>query len=132
MSGTFEKCLHDAELVNVAVDRTSRFAQLDFRLEDGVSCAVELHGLKAFRSEDLTLQNVVSRLLRSSRQDMSEVELTQWLTWVTSLSDASSWLSEERKREWVRACVDGALELLVIEPSAGAQIAVVCERAVVR
>lgn len=119
--------LHDAELIGVDVDRINRRARLSFRLESGESRSIQLLGLKAFRSEDLTLQNVVNRLLRSSQGELAGDHLEHWLTWATSLSDASSWLSEQRKREWREACEAGALELVVLEPSAGAQIAAVCE-----
>lgn len=120
--------LHDAEVILVAIDRQEGYAQLDFRLEDGQSSSVKLKGIRAFRCEDLTLQNVVSRVLRSSNADMSREGLKYWLQWVTSLSDADSWLSDERNTEWLTDCEVGVLELVVIEPSAGAQIVAVCER----
>jgi hypothetical protein len=119
--------LHDAELIGVEVDRANRHARLDFRLETGEPRSIQLEGLQAFRGEDLTLQNVVSRLLRSSHGDFASDDLEHWLVWATSLSDASSWLNEQGKREWRDACKAGDLELVVIEPSAGAQIAAVCE-----
>lgn len=63
--------LHDAEVIAVAIDRLSGIARLDLRQEDGVPRSVELHGVKAFRSVDLTLQNVISRVLRSSTGQLS-------------------------------------------------------------
>lgn len=120
--------LHDAELIGVVIDRINESARFDFRLEDGALRSAQLDGLKAFRGEDMTLQNVVSRLLRSSQGEIARERIEHWLAWATSLSDADSWLSDQRKREWLDACGAGALELVVIEPSAGAQIAAVCER----
>jgi hypothetical protein len=122
--------LHDAEVIGVAVDRGSGSARLDLRQENGDLCFVELQGLKAFRGEDLTLQNVINRILRTSMGDISGEELEHWLTWVTSLSDADSWLQAERMREWCAACEAGSLDLVVVEPSAGAQIAALCERVI--
>ncbi len=130
MQGQQDLGLHDAEVIAVAVDRLSGVARLSLRQEDGVLRSIELHGLKAFRSESLTLQNVVSRVLRSSAGHLSGEALEHWLRWVTSLSDADSWLSDERRREWRAACEAGSLELVVIEPSAGAEIAGLCERLV--
>lgn len=130
MGATENLGLHDAEIIAVAVDPLNGRARLDFRLENGLLRSAEFQGLKAFRSEDLTLQNVVSRVLRSSKGQISRQGMEHWLQWVTSLSDADSWLGDERKREWLTACEDGTLELLVIEPSAGAQIAALCERLV--
>lgn len=122
--------VHDAEIVGVSVDRLSSSARLDMRRQDGGLCSVELHGLKAFRGEDLTLQNVVSRVLLSSAGQFSDEALEHWLTWVTSLSDATSWLSAERKHEWRKACEAGQLVAVVVEPSSGAQVVAVCERVV--
>lgn len=124
--------LHDAELIGVEIDRANERACLTFHLESGQTRLMELTGLKAFRSEDVTLQNVVSRLLCSSRGEIAGNHLDRWLSWVTSLSDARSWLSEQRKGEWLAACESGDLELVVLEPSAGAQVAAVCERVSLR
>ena len=120
--------LHDAELIGVEIDRGNERARLTLQLESGQTRLVELSGLKAFRSEDMTLQNVVSRLLRSSRGEIASGHLDRWLSWTTSLSDSGSWLSEQRRGEWLAACASGGLELVVLEPSAGAQVAAVCER----
>lgn len=122
--------LHDAELMSISVDRDSSVLCMSYRLEVGLLCAVELHGVKAFRCEDLTLQNVVSRTLQSSNKDFSSEEIAYWITWATSLSDATSWLNDQRKFDWISACSEGGLELVVFEPSVGAQLAVVCEKVV--
>ena len=119
--------LHDAELTAIAIDRANSIARLDFKLENGAFHTVELKGLRAFRSEDLTMQNVVSRVLQSSKNEFSTDDLAHWITWVTSLSDATSWLSGLRKQEWINDCVNGSLELVVFEPSVGAQIVATCD-----
>lgn len=123
-----ELSLHDAELVAIAVDRANSIARLSFLLQDGALHIAELRGLKAFRCEDLTLQNVVSRALQSSQKQLSSEDLDYWVMWVTSLSDASSWLSEKHKQDWLTDCMSGTLELVVFEPSAGAQAVAVCEQ----
>lgn len=119
--------LHDAEIIGVSVDRWNSCARLDFRLEDGALCSAELRGVRAFRCEDLTTQNVVSRLRLSQRKAMARKELAQWLDWSTSLSDADSWLNSQQKLDWMNACETEGLSLVIVEPSAGAQIAAVCE-----
>jgi hypothetical protein len=128
MGNVIEHGLHDAELIGVEIDRVGAVARLTLQLEGGERRQVELRGLKAFRGEDLTLQNVVSRMLRSSRGEVSGDELNRWLNWATSLSDSRPWLSDQRRAEWHSACTSGALELVVFEPSAGAQVVAVCER----
>ena len=119
--------LHDAEIIGLSVERRIQYARLDFRLDDGASRSVELKGLRAFRCEDLTIQNVVSRLIVSDQANISREDMTYWIDWVTSFSDTGSWLNGQHKVEWLTACENGTLKLVLVEPSAGAQIAAVCE-----
>lgn len=118
--------LHDAELVVVSIDRVNAVVRLAFRLENASHYTLELQALKAFRCEDLSLQNVVSRVLQSVDEQLSSAELDYWINWVTSLSDASSWLSEQQKRDWLRDIGEKIINLIVFEPSAGATLAVIC------
>jgi hypothetical protein len=127
-----EDKLHDAEIFGVSVDRLSEYARLDFRLESGSFLFAEMKGLRAFRCEDMTLQNVISRMLRSDMNQIAPAALEGWLSWCTSLSDTHSWLCEERRREWLRECQNGSLILVIVEPSAGAQIAAVCEHLLIQ
>jgi len=120
---------HDAEIVSIDMDRKNSVCRLGLSHEGEKRSSFELFELVAFRVEDFGLQNVVSRILRATAKDFSEDDLNHWLEWATSLSDASSWLKPERKREWIEALNDGRLELIVLEPSAGAQIVAVCGRA---
>lgn len=119
---------HDAEVTSIKMSRLTSACRLGLSHADGKQSTVELVGIAAFRVEDFGLQNIVSRVLRSASQDFSLDDLNHWLGWVTSLSDAPSWLKPEKRREWVTAVAKGELELVVMEPSAGAQIAAVCER----
>jgi len=121
--------VHDAEITSIKMSRLNSACRLGLSHADGKQSTVELVGISAFRVEDFGLQNIVSRVLRSASQDFSLDDLNHWLGWVTSLADAPSWLRPEKKREWVAAVTKGDLELVVLEPSAGAQIAAVCERA---
>jgi hypothetical protein len=128
MAQTLDSGLHDAELTAIHVDRHNKHARLEFSRWNGEKCTLDLHGLLAFRTEDLTLQNVVSRLLLSSASAFSHEELERWLGWATSLSDASSWLTRQRQSEWLDNLKCQLLQLVIIEPSAGAQLAAICER----
>ncbi|WP_162574769.1 hypothetical protein [Variovorax sp. PBL-H6] len=116
---------HDAEIVSIDIDRENSVCRLGFTFEREKRSSLELFEVVAFRVEDFSLQNVVSRILRATAKDFSEDDLSHWLDWATSLPDAPSWLKSERKREWVDALNDGRLALIVLEPSAGAQIVAV-------
>ena len=121
---------HDAEIVSIDMDRENSACRLGLAHEAEKRSSFELFEIVAFRVEDFGLQNIVSRILRATARDLSEDDLNHWLEWVTSLSDAPSWLRPERKREWLQSLSDGRLEMIVLEPSAGAQIVAVCGRAV--
>jgi hypothetical protein len=123
--------LHDAEIIAISLNRDIAIARLDFRMEDRTSCGIEFVGIRAFRSEDLILQNVVSRVLQSTEGQISPTDLARWINWATSLSDASSWLNEQKKQDWLRELTAGQLNLVIFEPSAGATVVVICERLMV-
>lgn len=131
MIDQYNENLHDAELIRISIDRGNWSVRLEFRFEDGVQRSVHLERVVAIRGEDLILQNVVSRVLRSTRGDLSKDAIDRLLTWVTSLSDAHSWLTEEHKRKLFAECTNGTLELVVFEPSVGTEIVAVCRNFVV-
>ena len=120
--------LHDAEISAIRMDRENSMCRLDFLHVDGIRSFVELSGVRAYRVQDYVVQNVVSRVLRSGAKDFSVDDLRYWVAWVTSLSDAPSWLKPDRLDEWLTAIKTGRFELVVFEPSAGAQIAAIFER----
>lgn len=131
MIDQYNENLHDAELIRISIDRGNWSVRLEFRFEDGVQRSVHLERVVAIRGEDLILQNVVSRVLRSTRGDLSKDEIDRLLSWVTSLSDAHSWLTEEHKSELLAEYANGTLELVVFEPSVGTEIVAVCRNFVV-
>lgn len=122
--------LHDAEIIGISLDRLQHIVRIDMQQEDGVLRTAELRGVLAFRSEDLKMQNVISRVLLSSEGKLSDESLDHWLGWATSLSDTTSYLSVEQHNEWRKLCISGDLEMVVVIPSAGAQLAALCKRIV--
>ncbi|WP_051743601.1 hypothetical protein [Paraburkholderia fungorum] len=124
--------LHDAEIVSIGMDRGTSVYRIGLSRVTGQLCTVELFGVKAFRAEDFVLQNVVSRVLRSTARQFSTEEIDYWVTWATSFSDTDSWLKPDSKHHWLAGFNDGRLELVLFEPSIGAQIAVVCDRLLFR
>jgi hypothetical protein len=124
--------LHDAEIVSISMDRGTSVCRIGLFHVTGQCRTVELIGVKAFRAEDFVLQNVVSRMLRSTAKQFSTEVIEYWMTWATSFSDTGSWLKPDSKHHWLAGLNEGKLELVVFEPSIGAQIAVVCERLLLR
>jgi hypothetical protein len=117
--------LHDAELKSIFVDRKKSVVYLEFFEANGNVCRMELQGIKTFRAADFSMQNVVCRIRQASQQDFSDVELAHWVEWSTSLSDAGSYLNTEWKNKWINGLKEGTVELLVLEPSAGVELATV-------
>jgi hypothetical protein len=118
--------LHDAELLHIGINRVPATVTITFSEVSGGTRALQLNGVVAFRCEDMTIQNVVSRVLQSSLEHFTEADADHWISWVTSLSDAGPWLLDSRRRQWMDDLRSRRLELLVVEPSAGAQIAAIC------
>ncbi|MET3109540.1 hypothetical protein AAKU58_004397 [Oxalobacteraceae bacterium GrIS 1.18] len=117
---------HDAEITDVSIDRLNSCGRIKVKAENGTASQIDLGGLIAFRCEDLSMQNVVSRVLQSLDGQFSTEALEYWVTWVTGLSDCGSWLNEQKKSEWLDSLINKKINLIVFEPSAGATIAAIC------
>lgn len=123
-----EDLLHDAELVTISVAHADSTARLEFRHADASCYRLNLYGLRAIRCVDMTMQNVVYRLLQSSNGTLAVDEWERWLEWVTSFSDGPSWLTERARQDLLASLTDKSVNLLVIESSLGATVASVCAR----
>lgn len=117
---------HDAELKEVHLDSKNCTVCLNFLSSDNRRFDVQIDGVRSFRCGDLSMQNVVSRVLRASLVDFSADDLEYWVEWSTSLSDTDSWLKSDHKKVWLEQLQNRELEMVVFEPSAGAEIALVC------
>jgi len=91
-----------------------------------------LRGCSLFKSSDLVLQNVVSRIITYTGHDVIERDVADKLEWVSSLSDASSFLNAERMGAIVSSIKNGCETLIYVEPSWGAQIVALCKEIVER
>jgi hypothetical protein len=123
---------HDAEIRSISTDRLAATCRLEFLHVDGGHSVMALSSVHVCRVQDFVLQNVVSRILRSSAQDFSAEGIRYWLTWASSLTDAGSWMKADRLEAWVAAIQRGETELMVFEPSAGAEIAVLFDQLCIR
>ncbi|KML19540.1 MULTISPECIES: hypothetical protein [Burkholderia] len=119
---------HDAELVTIDHRPTARELRLRFRRTDGGIGTFRFTGVISQRVIDFAAQNVVSRLLISPAYAFSAADVCKWLKWMNSREDFDA------------GSVDGALldryladfdvnrkALFVLEPSCGAEVAVLCE-----
>jgi len=128
MISYFNKYLHDAELYSIDINRKNSILKLKFELNHDKHIIISLKGVLTFRCEDLTCQNVVSRLMQSSMYNFNSEDLVYWIKWASSLSDAEMWTSQEIRNKWLADIKNEILELIVLEPSAGAQFAAICKK----
>ncbi len=81
-----------------------------------------LRGVKAVRVVDLISQNVISRVLHSESMNFHISDLEKMVVWANSLSDGTCLISQDSVSHYVSEIQNGALRLLAIEPSWGAEL----------
>lgn len=119
---------HDAELTGIEHDPEARSLELRFRRVGGEVEVLRFSGVIRQRLIDFAGQNVASRLLISPRYAFSLAEVRTWLQWMSSRNDSEgAAISEHNGEECVRDLAAGHRVLFVLEPSCGAEMAVLCE-----
>ncbi|PCE21748.1 hypothetical protein [Burkholderia ubonensis] len=124
---------HDAELFGIGHHRADRELRLQFRRTNGGTGTFRLTGVVAQRVVDFADQNVASRLLISPAYPFSSAEIAHWLAWLGGRVDVSPSLADpERVAQCVADFSAGRQALFVLEPSCGAEMAVLCETILLR
>lgn len=119
---------HDAELYSIEHDPEGHSLELRFRRVGGKLEALRFSGVTAQRMIDFAGQNVASRLLFSHRYAFTLVEVRRWVQWIKSRDDSKvALISEETGQEYIRDFAARRRMLFVLEPSCGAEMAVLCE-----
>jgi hypothetical protein len=118
---------HDAELVGIDHQPADRELLLRFKRVDGTTGAFRFVGVVSQRLVDFAEQNVVSRLLISPTYHFSVAEVGQWLRWVDSRDDFQATVDQKQIDQRMADFAAGRKALFVLEPSCGAEVAVVCD-----
>ncbi|HEY4295801.1 MAG TPA: hypothetical protein VGM85_04945 [Paraburkholderia sp.] len=119
---------HDAELTGIEHDPEARALELCFRRVGGEIEVLRFSGVIGQRLIDFAGQNVASRLLISPRYAFSLAEVRTWVQWINSRDDSKGApISEQNGDEYVQNLKAGHRVLFVLEPSCGAEMAVLCE-----
>ena len=118
---------HDAELVGIDHRPADRELRLRFMRVDGTTGTFRCVGVFSQRVVDFAEQNVVSRLLISPTYHFSAAEVGQWLRWVDSRDDFQATVDQKQIDQRIADFVAGRKALFVLEPSCGAELAVVCD-----
>jgi hypothetical protein len=122
--------LHDAELSALSIDRTKRIVTLDFVCPGDVIRQLTFYGVVGFRIVDLIQQNVVSRIVLSGDRSLSDDDVYKWVKWVNTIAGSEVFIQKAEADNLVTRIKAGNLSLLVLEPSWGAELAVVFEKLV--
>ncbi|CCD39185.1 unnamed protein product [Candidatus Paraburkholderia kirkii UZHbot1] len=119
---------HDAELVSIEHDPDVKSLILRFKRVSGPVETLMFSGVVAQRMIDFTDQNVASRLLISPMHRFSLDEFYAWVRWMYSRDDAKApELDRTIIERLYRDVADGSKALFILEPSCGAEMAVLCE-----
>lgn len=118
---------HDAELCGIEYDPGTRSLELRFRRVGGEVEMLRFLGVIGQRMIDFAGQNVASRLLISPRYAFTLAEARTWVQWINSRDDSKGEaISEEKGEEYVRDFRAGRSVLFILEPSCGAEMAILC------
>lgn len=118
---------HDAELVGIDHRPADRELLLRLTRVDGTTGTFRFTGVVSQRIVDFAEQNVVSRLLISPTYNFSTAEVAQWSRWVDSRDDFQATVNQEQIDQRIADFAAGRKALFVLEPSCGAEVAVVCD-----
>jgi hypothetical protein len=122
-----KKNYHDAELVGLSYTRDRQHLVLNFQLVNGDLAVVRCDGVTHFKLGEMSLQNVTSRLLLSSEREIHPDEIRSHINWACSRDGHEHAMTDARATHFVTEIRERRLTVLVLEPSIGAELVVVCK-----
>jgi hypothetical protein len=125
------RTFHDAELTSIALDRTARRVLLSFLRDDGTKGRFECEGVRNIKCSTLLLQNVVSRLLVVPALGLKVEEVQRIIAWSFTLDNRLA-ISPETLATNAANVMAGELQLFYVDPSWGAELAVLCGSVVLK
>jgi hypothetical protein len=121
------KNYHDAEFIGLYYARDKQRLMLNFQLVSRDLAVVRCDGVTHFRMGEMGLQNVLSRLLISSERDFPPDDIRIYINWACSRDGHEHAMTDDRAAYFRTNIRNRRFVLLVLEPSVGAEIVVVCE-----
>jgi hypothetical protein len=119
---------HDAELISVEHDPDATFLTVRLKRVSGPVETLAFRGVIAQRMIDFADQNVASRVLISPMYGFSIDDLSAWVRWMYSRDGANApELDRAIIERMYQDMIAGRKALFVLEPSCGAELAVLCE-----
>jgi hypothetical protein len=121
------KNYHDAEFIGLHYARDERCLKLDFQLVSGELAMVRCEEISVFRLGEMGLQNVTSRLLISSEKEFKPDDIREHINWAASRDGWEYTMTDEQAVHFATEIQLRKLTVLVLEPSIGAELVVVCK-----
>lgn len=128
-SAAFLSEFHDSELVTVQVLNGKQSLALGFNTVDNKLQTFYFAGVAGFRITNFIQQNVVSRVLMFPEHPFSTEQLNYWINFASSVSDTDQLLTAGALKSITERIQKGELLLFVVEPSWGAEAAIICQSA---
>ncbi|MGX6998970.1 hypothetical protein [Caballeronia sp. KNU42] len=122
-----EKNFHDAEFIGLNFARDTQTLMLSFQLVSGDLAVVRCEGVTHFRLGEMGLQNVLSRLLISSEREFQPDDIRKNINWACSRDGYEHAMTDARAAYFLSGIQHRQFAILVLEPSIGAELVVVCE-----
>ncbi|SOE95911.1 hypothetical protein SAMN05414139_08830 [Burkholderia sp. D7] len=122
-----KKNYHDAELVGLYYARGRQHLLLNFQLVNSDLAVVRCDGVTHFKLGEMGLQNVTSRLLISSEREFHPDEIRDHINWACSRDGHEHAMTDSRAAYFRTSIRHRQVALLVLEPSIGAELVVVCK-----
>lgn len=120
--------LHDAELVGLDSGDAPARLRIKLKTPEDIDLSITFEQCMYYRVTDFTCQNVLSRALVFDENSPPGEAIGSLLRWLTSLSDSTSFLTESKLTELIQAIYSGQLRLVYLEPSCGAEVAILCQK----
>jgi len=116
---------HDYELVGID---SSNLPVLILALQ-GIGRTKHLYcqGVELFRVSDYIKQNVISRVIVTPTDKLQSDDVKRAIIWGSSLSDTSLLIRDDAVEEYVARIYREELHLVLLEPSWGAEVVIVCK-----
>lgn len=123
---------HDAELTGINHDRFDSKVLLTFLEQDKGIKEIVFDGIFGFRVTDYGLQNVVSRLLLSSITNFPNEDVIHRITWIKSTSEGKCLVDTATVTKLAEQIRKNDLLMFILEPSWGAEIAILARNFFIR
>jgi len=118
------KNLHDAEIIGIDAATAPARLKVVVKTLEHATPELLLEQCSHYRITDFTLHNTISRAMIFDSSSASEQAIGELIRWLTSLSDAASFLTDSKWDELTASLLDGNIKLIYLEPSQGAELAI--------